>query len=129
MFVERNVKMKKIMLFSIVALSLAAISHPGPFGRPMTHRGFGPRIHHAPPPPPRHHFHHSGFWPGVGIGLGAGLMIDALHPLPPPPPVVAPVISTGRVWVPPVYETRPVYDAFGRIVRYDQVLIRAGYWQ
>lgn len=94
----------------------------GPIGHHLA-----PRPMHRPPPPHHRHHHHSSelFW----TGLGTGLLIDAIRPTPPPPVVVGPVITTQRVWVPPVYETRPVLDAYGRVIRYEQVLVRVGYWQ
>ena len=106
----------------------APIHHVRPVFRPS-------HIHHRmPPPPPKvhHHKHHSSaFWTGVGIGVFGDLLLRGSTPIPrplvvtPPPPVVA----VNPIWIPPVYETRPVYDSYGRVIRYEQVLVRVGYWQ
>ena len=119
----------------IVAVLAASMTFGAPHGHIGPRPGHGPIPMHRPPPPPRpmphHHVHcHSPYW--FLAGLGTGLLIDTLRPAPPPPPpppvVVGPVVHQ-RVWVPPVYETRPVLDAYGRVVRYEQVLVRPGYWQ
>ena len=82
---------------------------------------------------PHHHHHHSvwgrggsHFWPGFTGGLVGSLLAPAIVPPPPPP---RPVVYVNQVWVPPVYETRPVYDSYGRIIRYEQVIVVPGYWR
>ena len=117
----------------IVAVLVSSMAFAVPHGHTGHRPGHGPIPMRRPPPPPRpmphHHVHcHSPYW--FLAGLGTGILVDALRPTPPPPPpvVVGPVVHQ-RVWVPPVYETRPVLDAYGRVVRYEQVLVRPGYWQ
>ena len=124
----------KTLTIAVAAL-VASMAFAAPHGHTGPRPGHGPipmrRPPPPPPPPPRpmpHHHHHSPSW--FLVGIGTGLLIDALrptHPLP-PPVVVGPVVHQ-RVWVPPVYETRPVIDVYGRVVRYEQVLVRPGYWQ
>ena len=107
-----------------------SIHHVRPIFRPSP-------IHHRMPPPPskvvhhHHHRHHSGaFWTGIGIGVFSDLLLRESAPIPRPLVVTPPpVVAINPIWIPPVYETRPVYDLYGRVIRYEQVLIRAGYWQ
>lgn len=99
---------------------------------PGRYRGFRqvPRARpHRPPvhrvPPPRHH--HAPITPfvyGVGTGLLFSHAIIGHHPIPPPP-----VVALNPIWIPPVYENRPVYDSYGRFLRYEQVIVKEGYWQ
>ena len=122
----------KTLTIAVAAL-VASMAFAAPHGHTGPRPGHGPIPMRRPPPPPPprpmpHHHHHSPSW--FLVGIGTGLLIDALrptHPLP-PPVVVGPVVHQ-RVWVPPVYETRPVIDVYGRVVRYEQVLVRPGYWQ
>ena len=107
-------------MITILVMTMFIYARP-PMSRPMHH--------HTPPPPIMHHHHrghhHTGaFWTGVGIGLIGSTIV---HPLPPTPVAIGPV--TGRVWVPPVYEMRPIYDRYGNIFRYEQVMVSAGYWR
>ena len=105
--------MKRIIMLAIAAISaIACFGHRPP---PMMHnRNYG--FHHRmPPPPPRHHYiHNRHTWPAFGVGAVIGAIAAT---------------SIQPVWVPPMYQAVPVYDAYGNIVRYDQVLIRAGYWR
>lgn len=104
--------MKKILAILCVALTCAALAH-GPrgfHGRPGPYR---PVPHH------HHHHHHSSGW--FWAGVGTGLLLDAVRP--------APVVVRNPVWVPPTYSTVPVCDTYGRVIRYDRVLVTAGYWQ
>ena len=119
----------KTLLMIVAFMPCIAFAHglrPAPR---VTHIPVAHRVHRPmPPPPPRHHYHHSAwgrggcnFWPGfTGALVGSTL----LRTLPPPP-----VVAVNPVWIPPVYESRPVYDVYGRIIRYEQVVVRAGYWQ
>ena len=119
----------------IVAVLVASVTFGAPHGHIGPRPGHGPIPMRRPPPPPRpmqhchshHHSNHSLTW--FWTGLGTGLLIDALRPTPPPPPIVVGPVVHQRVWVPPIYETRPVFDVYGRVIRYDQVLVRPGYWQ
>ena len=118
-----------------VAVLVASMAFAAPHGHIGHRPGHCPIPMRRPPPPPpprpmpHHHVHcHSPYW--FWAGLGTGILVDALRPtLPPPPPVVVGPVVHQRVWVPPVYETRPVLDAYGRVIRYEQVLVRPGYWQ
>lgn len=125
--------MKKLIMTLVAAVSLACIAaphHPHISHRaPIVHRGPSLR----PAPMPHHHHHHSfwgrggsHFWPGFTGGIVGSLLAPAVVPPPPPPP---PVVLVNPVWVPPVYGTRPVYDAYGRVVRYEQYIITQGYWR
>lgn len=122
-----------IAVICAALMPIVAMCKPGPNAPHNRPSAFRPSAHHRAPMPPSpriHHHHHSGaFWTGLGVGVIGGLAIDAFRPAPvvamPPPPVVI----RNPVWVPPVYETRPVYDAYGRIIRYEQVLVREGYWR
>lgn len=112
-----------LAVFSIYARPHVMHHHHPAFRPPMR------RMPPPPPPPPRHHYHHHHgnglFWTGVGLGVVGGLLAS-------PQPVATtlpPVVAVNPIWVPPVYESRPVYDSFGRIIRYEQVKIREGYWQ
>lgn len=115
-----------------VAVLVALMAFAAPHGR-MGHRPeHGPiQIHHQPPRPMHHHNHshhnHSPAW--FWAGIGTGLFIDAFRSTPPPPPIVVGPVVHKRIWVPPVYETRHILDAYGRVIRYEQVLVRPGYWQ
>ena len=40
-----------------------------------------------------------------------------------------PVVLVNPIWVPPVYENRPVYNIYGEVVGYNRVLIVQGYWK
>lgn len=125
--------MKKILI-AIAALAAvtcvaAPYHHPAGHRVPVVHRGPPPR----PAPMPHHHHHHSvwgrggsHFWPGFAGGLVGSLLAPAFVPPPPPP---RPVVYVQQTWVPPVYETRPVYDSYGRIIRYEQVIVVPGYWR
>ena len=125
--------MKKTTTVMLTAL-MATICFARPIPhRPIPHRPIPHRplaVHHQPKlvHPPVHHHSVWGrggrnFWPGFTVGIASSLL------MPPPPPPPRPVVYVNQVWVPPVYETRPVYDAFGNIIRYEQVLVRAGYWR
>lgn len=121
--------MKKLMMIAVF-VPCVLLAHPP---RPVPHAVHIPVAHRIcrsmpPSPPPRHH-HHSAwgrggcnFWPGF---TGALVGTTLLRTLPPPQPVVA----VSPVWIPPVYEWRPVYDMYGRVLRNERVIIRAGYWQ
>ena len=116
-----------------LTIAVAVLAASMTFAAPHGH--MGPRLGHRqipmfcppPHPMPHYHSHHTIGW--FWAGLGTGLLIDALRPTPPPPPVVVGPVAHQRVWVPPVYETRPVLDVYGRVIRYEQVLVRPGYWQ
>ena len=124
--------MKKILIAiaALVAVTcVAAPHHPAGHRVPVVHRGPAPR----PAPMPHHHNHHSvwgrggsHFWPGFAGGLVGSLLAPAVVPSPLPP---RPVVYVQQTWVPPVYETRPVYDSYGRIIRYEQVIVVPGYWR
>ena len=136
--------MKKTIAIAAVALAISAFASP--------RAPFNVRRHHTPPPmhiqasrpaprpmprPVVHHLapHHShsawgpggrNFWPG----FAGGVISSAI--LMPPAPVLTPPLPRPHVfavWVEPVVEIRPVYDIYGNIIRYDQVVIRAGYWR
>lgn len=102
---------------------------PAPRPAPLIHRGPAPR----PAPMPHNHHHYStwrrsgsSFWPGFAGGvIGSAILRPPALVLPPPPPRP----HVFAVWVEPVVEIRPVYDVYGNIIRYDQVVIRAGYWR
>lgn len=100
--------------------------HRAPHHPPIVHRG--PALRPTPMP---HHRHHSAwgrggsnFWPGFVGGVIGSIVAPVVVPPPPPPVVIA-----HPVWVPPVYGTRPVYDLYGRIIRYEQYIITPGYWR
>ena len=123
-------KATKIIISIAIALACTTI-----FARMIPSRPIirSPRYRHVPPPPPPRHYHahhpSRAFWTGVGVGIVGSIAYDALPMphrsiIPAPPPM-----AINPVWIPPVYESRPVYDIYGRIVRYEQVLVRAGYWQ
>ena len=108
-------KTKIITLIAIIATSLCCFAKHNNHHRsptPPVHY----KVHHAP-----HHKHHDRFWPGFGVGtlIGASLVAPAL------PSVFFP----RKVWVPPVYEMRPVRDVFGNIIRYESIMVRPGYWR
>lgn len=124
--------MKNIAI--VLGIALASIVC---YARPMPPPQYRPAPRHPPvvrhlprQTPPLHHYHSTwgrggrNFWPGFTAGIVGSLLVPRL---PPPPP--RPVVYVNQIWVPPVYETRPVYDAFGNIIRYEQVLVRAGYWR
>ena len=123
--------MKKILIAiaALAAVTCVAAPHHVPAGHraPVVHRGPPPR----PAPIPHHHHHSvwgrggSHFWPGFTGGLVGSLLAPAV--VPPPPP--RPIVYVNQVWVPPVYETRPIYDTYGRIIRYEQVVVVPGYWR
>jgi len=119
--------MKKLILTTCMLVAFAASAF-----MPGRYRGFRqvprvrphqPPIHHAPPLP-KHHTPFVPFTYGVGAGLFLNHVLLHSRPIPPPPPV-----ALNPIWIPPVYESRPVYDEYGRIIRYEQVLVKAGYWQ
>ena len=115
-----------------VAVLIASMAFAAPHGRVGPRPGHSPiPIHHQPPRPIHHHNHshhnHSPAW--FWAGLGTGFLIDTFRPTPLPPPVVVGPVVHQRIWVPPVYETRPILDAYGRVIRYEQVLVRPGYLQ
>lgn len=118
----------KTMALLATLLPCIALAHP-PTPPRGVHIPVAPHIRHPmPPPPPRHHHSSWGrggcnFWPGF-IGGVVGSAITSTIP-PPPPPIVA----AHPVWIPPLYEQRAVYDAYGRLIRYERVVVRAGYWQ
>lgn len=112
--------MKKILIAIIAACAMSSYAHPpkhgasprpparhspmhGPVARPA------PRPHSMPPP-------HSVMWNGLPKPAPT-------FTVPPPRPIVS------AIWISPVYETRPVYDQFGRFVGYQRVLVSQGYWQ
>lgn len=122
---------KTAIALGIALASIACYARPMPpiLHRPIHYRP--PAAHHQPKliHPPVHHHSTWGrggrnFWPGFTAGVIGSLLVQ-----PPPPPPPRPVVYVNQIWVPPVYETRPVYDAFGNIIRYEQVLVRAGYWR
>lgn len=128
--------MKKIIVTFALAVAFSAVAF-GPVGSRtrIMHRPSRRVVHVTPPRPSQpsmhhrqhmhHHYHYNPLLPFT-VGLGTGLFFGrAARPLPPPPPVVA----VNPVWVQPVYETRPVLDQFGNIIRYEQVLIKVGYWE
>ena len=133
--------MKKIFTLIAVASMIAAFagppaprshgSHPAPrpHGPRAVYIGPAPRPHLPAPRHHHHHHHHSGRDVAAGIGIGLGLSLLSPYTMSPPPPPPRPYPYRPLVWVPPVYETRPVYDAFGNIIRYEQVMVRAGYWR
>ena len=107
----------------IISLALAASVAVCAFARPGPH--FGPRIHH-----PHHH------WRAPLIGytlgaIGAGITAAAIASTwTAPAPVVVPAPAPApRVWVPPVYENRPVYNMYGQIVGWQRVMVTPGYWR
>jgi len=118
--------MKKILSLALAA-SIAACA----FGRPGPH--FGPRIPHHP------HHHWRAPLIGYTVGaIGAGIAAAAIAstwttsaPVAAPAPAVVPpvVVPAARVWVPPVYETRPVYNTLGQIIGWQQVMVTPGYWR
>ena len=134
--------MKKTVLLAALAAFMVAIAtaampfsarrssyHHSPPFRPSPVRQAPPPKVHPPrmkPPYPHQHCHSSTFWTGLGIGILGGLAIDAFRPV---PPVTPPVVIRNPVWVQPVYESRPVIDAYGRVIRYEQVIVREGYWR
>ena len=112
-------KIKDTLMIAALLL-FTAVSYARP---PMMHS----RHRHSPPPPlhlMHHHRHqHGAFWTGLGVGFISSAIVN---------PPLAPVAigpTVGRIWVPPVYEIRPVYDRFGNILRYEQVMVSAGYWR
>ena len=114
----------------VIAVLVASIAFAAPHGHMGSRPRHGPIPTHHPPPRPmphhHHHYHHSPDW--FLAGLGTGLLVDAFRPTLPSPVIVGPVVH-HRVWVQPVYETRPILDAYGRVIMYEQVLVRHGYWQ
>lgn len=121
--------MKTLTIAAVVLV--ASMAFAAPHGHMGSRPGHGPIPTHHPPPRlmPHHHFHHSHYSPAWFLaGLGTGLLVDAFRPTPPPPVIVGPVVH-HRIWVPPVYETRPILDVYGRVIRYEQVLVSPGYWQ
>lgn len=118
-----------IAITAVLAASMALAHPPKPPPRavhiPVARQIRRPML----PPPPRHHHSFWGpggrnFWPGfAGAVVGSAIF----GPPPPPPPVTC--IGVAPVWIAPLYEQRPVYDAYGRVIRYERVLVRAGYWQ
>lgn len=119
--------MKRALLIVCMLLAFTASAF-----MPGRYRGFRqvPRVRphrppvHRAPPPPRHHAPVVPFVYGIGAGMLLSHAIIHSHPTPPPP-----VVALNPIWIPPVYESRPVYDSYGRIVRYEQVLVKEGYWQ
>lgn len=136
-------RLKTLMCIALAAAAAIAIARPGPYARPRPmppHRAYVPPPHHrvhVPPRPvpfvPRHHYHayhaDAPFWVGLGVGAIGVALSHAIAPAPTAVVAPPPVVVRNPVWVPPVYETRPVYDAYGQLVRYEQVMVRAGYWQ
>ena len=126
--------MKKILIaLAVLAATTCTAApyyhHHAPHRVPIVHRGPPPR-----PAPMPHHRHHNdswwgkggrNFWPGFTGGLVGSLLTPTIVQPPSPPPVVL----MNPVWVPPVYGTRPIYDAYGRIIRYEQYVITPGYWK
>lgn len=119
--------MKTLLMIAAFVPCIAFAHVPRPAPRAI-HIPVAHRVHRPMPPPPRHH-HHSAwgrggcnFWPGF---TGALVGTTLLRTLPPPPLAVV----ASPVWIPPVYEWRPVYDMYGRVLRNERVIIRAGYWQ
>lgn len=121
--------MKKILIALTVLAATTCIA--APYHSHASHRA--PVVHRGPPPRPApmpHHHHHSflgrggsHFWPGFVGGLAGSLLAPAI--VPPPPPTVL----VNPVWIPPVYGTRPIRDAYGRIIGYEQYVITPGYWK
>lgn len=119
---------KKTLMLATLAATIPFVS----FSRPR--HGFGGRGFHCPPPPPppramHHHYHHGrNFGLGAGIGFGAGLIVGEILNRPTPVYISSPTVYRP-VWVPPTYESRPVYDVYGHIIRYEQVMVVPGYWR
>lgn len=125
--------MKKILI--ALAVLAATTCTAAPYYHRIPHRAHV--VHRRPPPRPApmpYHRHHNNswlgkggrnFWPGFTGGLVSSLLTPAIVQPPSPPPVVL----LNPVWVPPVYGTRPIYDAYGRIIRYEQYVITPGYWK
>lgn len=117
-----------LMAFGKLMPHISVHRGPAPRPAPQIHRGPAPR----PAPMPHRHNHYStwgrggsNFWPGFAGGvIGSAILRPPALILPPPPPRP----HVFAVWVEPVVEMRPVYDVYGNIIRYDQVVIRAGYW-
>lgn len=125
---------KTAIALGIALVSIACYARPMPLLQHRSAPHHPPVVRHPPRqiPPPRHYHHYHStwgrggcnFWPGFTAGVIGSLLVPRL---PPPPP--RPVVYVNQIWVPPVYETRPVYDVFGNIIRYEQVLVRVGYWR
>ena len=127
--------MKKLLIaFTVlVAMTCVAASHHSrtPYRTPVVHRG--PLLRPAPMPHYHNHWHNiswwgkggRNFWPGFASGLIGSLLAPAIVAPPLPPPAVL----VNPVWVPPVYGIRPVYDVYGRIIRYEQYIVTPGYWR
>ena len=127
--------MKKILIaLAVLAATICTAApyyhHHMPHMVHVVHRGPPPR----PAPIPHHRHHHNdswcvksgrNFWPGFTGGLVGSLLTSTIVQPPSPPPVVL----INPVWVPPVYGTRPIYDTYGRIIRYEQYVITPGYWK
>jgi hypothetical protein len=106
---------KKLLVIFLVLL----ICFPG-VGFGGQHHGHfrGPSVgfRHSPPPPPpnRHHGFIGGFITGSILGYA---MPRPYYPV------------AVKVWVPPVYGYRAVYDSFGNVVSYERYIITPGYWR
>ncbi len=133
---------KSVMLFISVFAASLCIAAPHRPGRALRHSA-PPIVRHvqAPRPPAMpHSVHHSShhshslwgrggsnFWPGfVGGLVGSTIVRQPYAVMLPPPP--RPMVYIQQTWVPPVYENRPIYDAYGNIIGYTKVLISHGYW-
>ena len=120
--------MKTLLMIAAFVPCMVFAHGPRPAPRathiPVTHQIRRP----MPPPPPRHYHSTWGrggcnFWPGFTGALVGFTLVGA----PPPPP--RPLVYVHQVWIPPVYEWRPVYDAYGRFLRNERILVQAGYWR
>lgn len=129
--------MTKALTLFMATLTIVALAQPMPRppARPMPKAVHIPKPIHRPPAPPPHHLyrrahhsHHGDFWTGFGIGTLSGFALQAAAPCPPPPPP-PPVVAVNPIWIAPLYEQRPIYNAFGHVIRYERVVVRPGYWQ
>lgn len=120
--------MKKTIALSIIVIAFIANAIPHSIVRPM-HRppAMHPVIHRPPiyrhhprivPPLPvvpyvPHQHHPSRYlW---ATAAGAFLTSSFWTPF-------------YSVYVPPVYEDMPIYDAYGNVLRYKRVLVKGGYY-
>ena len=131
-----NILMKKMLIalgiLAAMTCGAARPYSPRPHYVPVPHRMHHPMPPPRPTPPHRHHLWGKGgshFLPSFTGSLIGSLVAPMVVPPPPPPPPLRPIVYANQTWVPPVYETRPVYDVYGNIVRYEQVVVVPGYWR